>query len=439
AIVRNFKRMIPAEQLLNFEAIMQYIPKMHNVHYYMPPFPGNQAEMEVLALYILEMAKNPRPLHGVQTMGTPVSPGHRMINNESNPPISIPIPRDVPLPYPMQGLLLKILLVLSFLLHILFVNFMLGGSLLTLWAEVRSIRQKDPVYERLAREIGDTVTVNKSLAVVLGVAPLLTINALYTLHFYSANALTGTFWISIVILVAAAFLLLYTHKFTWEKYKNKKWFHVSLIITAAAIFLFVPFIFLTNINLMLFPGKWGTVRGFFSAMFMANVIPRYFHFIFASLAVTGLFLFWYMKQKKYPFESIFTGSIFSREQILRKWYGLVFMATLAQAVFGPLNFFTLPWFAVTWKLAFVFITGISFAITAMVMLYRELKGPDEGLGKRFYFIAGILSITVLFMGTGRHVYRNTALEPHQAHVQPRPVSSVVSMGVVSSTVRTLLK
>lgn len=36
------------------------------------------------------------------------------------------------------------------------------------------------------------------MAVVLGVAPLLLINVLYTIHFYIANALTGTAWILLV-------------------------------------------------------------------------------------------------------------------------------------------------------------------------------------------------------------------------------------------------
>ncbi|HLP48006.1 MAG TPA: hypothetical protein VK469_18835, partial [Candidatus Kapabacteria bacterium] len=98
-------------------------------------------------------------------------------------------------------------------------------------------------------------------------------------------------------------------------------------------------------------------------------------------------------------------------------------ASLAQLGFGPLNFFTLPWHAVSWKLVFVLLTGISFAITAMILLWRELKGPDEELGKRFYLIAGILTITVLFMGTGRHVYRATALKPHQEQTQQRTMTS----------------
>ena len=311
-------------------------------------------------------------------------------------------------------------------MHILFVTLMLGGSIVTFWSERRFIAWGEQKYRILAREIANTVTVNKSLAIVLGVGPLLTINVLYSLFFYSSNALTGYFWISIVLLVSTAFLLLYYHKYTWEKYKDKKLFHISLSGAAVLIMLFIPFIFLTNINLMLFPQKWGTIKGFFSAMFLANVIPRYFHFVVASLAITGLFLFWYMRRKQYPFESIFGEGTFSRSQILRRWYRLALFATLAQLIFGPLNLLTLPRFAVTWYLVVIFLTGASFAITAMLLIWHELKGPDKELGKRFYLIVGILATTIMFMGTGRHVYRATALSPHLKQIQQRAISSSMS-------------
>jgi len=328
----------------------------------------------------------------------------------------IPVPRDIPLPSPLPEGVLVFLLVVSFLLHILFVNLMVGGSILTLWAEVKGTKNaKNKEYDLLAKEIANTITVNKSLAVVIGVAPLLTINTLYTVFFYSANALTGTLWISIVPLVTIAFLLLYFHKYSWEKYKDKKRFHIWINGIAVVVLLFVPFIFLTNINLMLFPEEWGSVKGFFSAMMLANVFPRYLHFLCASLAVTGLFLSWYMKRKRFPFEAKFKD--FSRTQVLKKWYTLALGASLLQLGLGPLNFFTLPWHAVNWGLAIIFIVGITFALLAMFLLWKELKGPEEKLGKWFYPIAIALTITVLFMGTGRHVYRAVALKPHKEKIQ----------------------
>ncbi|HXK61813.1 MAG TPA: cytochrome C, partial [Acidobacteriota bacterium] len=84
------------------------------------------------------------------------------------------VPKDVLLPLPAPVWLLTALLLISFLLHILFVNLMVGGSILVLWTEIRGLRKKE--WDRVSHRIAETVTVNKSLAVVLGVAPLLTIS-----------------------------------------------------------------------------------------------------------------------------------------------------------------------------------------------------------------------------------------------------------------------
>jgi hypothetical protein len=69
SVVTKFRNLTPPGQVLDAEAIKQYIPRMHNVWYYMPPFPGNAAELDALAAFIIDVDKNPRPIHGAQTIG----------------------------------------------------------------------------------------------------------------------------------------------------------------------------------------------------------------------------------------------------------------------------------------------------------------------------------------------------------------------------------
>ncbi len=318
-----------------------------------------------------------------------------------------PIPKDIPLPLPMPEWFLIPVLVISFLAHILFVNLMLGGSLLVMILQIMGL--KESRYDKLAKEIATTVTVNKSLAVVLGVAPLLGINTLYTLHFYSANALTGSAFISVIPLVAIAFLILYYHKYNWEKYENRKTTHITILGAAIAIFLFIPLVFLSNVNLMLFPEKWGEVQGFFSTLLLWNVIPRYLHFIAGTLAVTGIFTVWYFGRKSYSLDENLAD--FQKNEIRKKGYQLTFYVTLSQIIFGPLLFFTLPWHGVDWPLAYFIIAGISFAVIAMYFIYMEIKSDNPGkhLGK----VILLLTVTVLFMGWGRHTYRENVLSPHK--------------------------
>ena len=329
--------------------------------------------------------------------------------------ITVPVPKDIPLPLPLPEWLLIIILVISFLAHLVFVNLMLGGTLLTFWSQIKGL--KDKKYDLLAKEIASTITVNKSIAVVLGVAPLLSINVLYTVYFYSANALTGLVWIAVIPLVTIAFLLTYLHKYTWKMFENNKAVHISILGLATVILLFIPFIFLTNINLMMFPEKWGVVKGFLSAMTLPNVFPRYFHFLFASLAVTGLFLFWYMSRKNYEFEKLLPG--FTRYDIQKKGYSLALIASICQMLIGPIVLLTLPTKGMGWDLILVIFTGVAMALPAMWMMWKGLQASRENIGKNFYKVVILMSITVVFMGSGRQIYRANALEPHQKLVKLR--------------------
>ena len=72
SIVVNFERMYGTETPLNVESMKAYIKGMHNVRYYMPPFPGNDAELDALANYIAQEQKEPTILEGVQIKGVDV-------------------------------------------------------------------------------------------------------------------------------------------------------------------------------------------------------------------------------------------------------------------------------------------------------------------------------------------------------------------------------
>ena len=327
----------------------------------------------------------------------------------------IPVPKDIPLPMPLPEWLLVIILVFSFLLHILFINIMIGGGVLTFWYEMRGRKNKD--YDNLAREIAATITVNKSLAVVLGVAPLLSINVLYTLYFYSSNALTGNIWISVVPWVAVSFLMFYLHKYSWDRLADNKPVHLGILGIGVFSFLLIPFIFLTNINLMLFPEKWGEIQGFFDALTLPNVFPRYFHFITASMAITGLFLAFWFGRKGFKPEGLF--ETLPKSEIKKQMLNLALVATGLQFIFGPLLFLTLPAKGVTWGLFWVILAG---ATIAGIVLYQLWKMLNEGIqipGKRFYLVLGLFTFLVAFMGTGRHMYRESALSTHKEMMAER--------------------
>lgn len=329
--------------------------------------------------------------------------------------IQIPVPKDIPLPLPLPEWLLVFILIFSFLIHILFVNLMIGGCLLTFWYELKG--RKNSGYDKLAREIAATLTVNKSLAVVFGVAPLLSINVLYTHYFYSANALTGNIWISVVPWVTVAFLMFYLHKYSWERLENNKPLHLSILALGILSFLFIPFIFLTNINLMLYPEEWGNIKGFFDAMTLPNVFPRYFHFMIASLAITGLFLAWWFGRKSFNPDKL--DPTIKKEMLTKQMLNLALTATGMQLIFGPVLFLTLPSQGVSWSLFWVIIAGVILAVVVLLQLWILLNENNPGPGRRLYLITFLFVGIVALMGTGRHIFRENALSTHKEMMAER--------------------
>jgi cytochrome c len=320
-----------------------------------------------------------------------------------------PLPRDIPLPLPADHVVLQALLVMLFLVHILFVNLMVGGAVIGLMAEIAGRKRRD--FDVLAHEIAQTITVNKSLAVVFGVGPLLAINVLYTVHFYSANALTGSGWLSVVPLVVAAFLAAYAHKYSWNRLSHAKGLHIALGALATLLFLSIPLIFLANINLMLFPERWLQVKGFFSAVLLPNVLPRYLHFVLASLAIASLFMLVYFTRRGYPVEDRFEN--LDRAALRRLFYSIALGASLAQLLVGPLVLFTLPRHGMSWFLLLVIGIGVSLGITAMVLMWREIVAPCMRPQRRLLAVFALITLTAFAMGYGRHVYRENAVSDHR--------------------------
>lgn len=324
--------------------------------------------------------------------------------------IITPVPKDIPLPLPLPEWLLVTLLVFSFLLHIIFINLMVGGSIVTLWAQIKGLKQNK--YDEFAHEIAKTITVNKSLAVVLGVAPLLSINALYTIYFYSANALTGFAWIMIIPLVTIAFLLTYLHKYSWEKLASYKKIHIAIMAAAVGIFLIIPLIFLTNVNLMMFPEKWGTIRGFMSALVLPNVFPRYLEFLGASIGVTGVFMVWYNGRKNYDIETIYHGK-FGRNELKKIGYATATLGLGLQLLFGIIVLFTLPSKGIGYDVIGIMTAAGLILGTAVWFSYQSLISTEENIDRHFKKIVTTVFVFMVLYGGSRQMYRHHSLDKHQ--------------------------
>ena len=206
---------------------------------------------------------------------------------------------DNQLPIPAPIGLLEVLVVITFILHILFINFTISLAAGSVGLELAGIVRKNRMFDQMAQICSFHASVHKSIAVVLGVGPLLIVSVIYTQYFYASTILIGKAWLSLIILLIVAFLLLYAYKFTWDKWQTKKALHVAIGLLATAILLFVPLIFIVNVTSMLYPDKWGQANGFFESLFYyPQIWSRYLHFMLASLATGGFYLYVFFTYKK---------------------------------------------------------------------------------------------------------------------------------------------
>ena len=107
-----------------------------------------------------------------------------------------PLPALDPLPLPAPAWLLSALLSLTFFLHVLPMNLLLGGSIIALVARLRG--RKDGRSAALAREIAGVLPVLFAATLTLGVAALLFLQVLYGRAFFSAAVLLAVPWFLVV-------------------------------------------------------------------------------------------------------------------------------------------------------------------------------------------------------------------------------------------------
>lgn len=323
----------------------------------------------------------------------------------------ISIPPDFPLPIPGNLSLFEFLIVFTFILHIIFVNFTLSLATGAVVLEGAGIMKKSKRLDDMARICSFHASVHKSIAVVLGVAPLLIISVIYTQYFYTSTLLIGKAWLSIIVLLITAFLLLYLYKFSWENLENKKGLHFSVGLVASVILLFVPLIFIVNIVSMLYPEKWESASGFFhSLIHYPQIWQRYAHFILASLATGGFYMYFYFtwKQKKQPLSDV--------EQSLKiVGVKVTFWITLLQLLFGSLLLISfrrdvmLLFMGDNLLLTTLLLVSIALTIVLCGLLYVVMKKDSRNL---FYASIACFILIVGIMGWMRHEVRESYLQPY---------------------------
>lgn len=207
------------------------------------------------------------------------------------------LPAADALPLPAPAPLLLFLLQLTFLLHILAMNAMLGGLLITLWARLKG-RPGDQ-WTQLADTIAKVTPTTVAATVTLGVAPLLFLQTLFGQFFFTSSIVMGWGWFSVIVVLIFAYYGTYIQSFLGEKLGGAR---VGLLALTALLFLWVGFMFSNNTTLMLNVQKWAEMyfqdaRGLHLNLGDPQLWPRFLHMVIGAVAVAGLLLAWWGKAR----------------------------------------------------------------------------------------------------------------------------------------------
>jgi hypothetical protein len=196
------------------------------------------------------------------------------------------IPVLDPTPLPAPAWLFHVLLLLTFFIHILFLNVTLGGAVI---GTIHAALAKSPEApgRRLGRLLVGLLPASVSFTVTTGVAPLLFIQLLYGQVFYAATVLVGWLWLAIVPLIVVGYYSVYLYKFEVGAPGGRTaWLGIAgaCFVTVAAVQTLVNVLQLT-------PPRWAAVANAVRVVVQdPTILPRYLHFLLASLAVAGIFL-----------------------------------------------------------------------------------------------------------------------------------------------------
>ena len=337
------------------------------------------------------------------------------------------IPKDLELVIPGHIGFFEVLIIVSFLLHIIFVNMTVAGSVFAVVNEIRGMLKKNKIYDLLAYQLAKQTSILKSLAVVLGVAPLLLISVIYTQYFYPATILIGKAWLALIVLLIIAFLLLYVYSFSWERLQEKKMLHLVFGISGSLILLFIPLIFIVSVVSMLYPEMWSGAGGFFHSLFYyPQILQRYFHFMLASFAVTGLAMYIWNRRK---IKTLRLQDSVAKEEITAYEYGKTFgiatalWTTALQLIAGTLLLVSLKqevmllYMGEDTVLTGLLIGSIFISLLLIYFLYMAMRTDAKHW---FNLSLSTFVLIIAFMGWMRHEVRESYIEPHE-QLSPKTV------------------
>ena len=310
---------------------------------------------------------------------------------------------------PSHPLIFQVLMVLTWVPHILFVNISLGAAMMGLYAFTQ---RHDPHWQKLSEAMTKVAKVGVSLLVVLGVAPLLFTQTIYDPQWYASNLLSASWVIGFIFTLTIGYLAWFAFYLKNHGEHAPGWI-VWLGVFGLAMFLLDGFI----MHILAYQGlhpeqwvEWYTPGGHVDMSghnIHAYELVRWGFFMAMSVTVFGAFMMAYgdyfkVRSDRSPAYLAFARNLGGRIALVGAVLQVVLLVLWIADVPAALHIWTHP---MTWLLLIY--------LAVLVAAFVVAQGKIEGQGYRLLTLSiGMAGLVAIF----REVLRMAYMAPFQYNV-----------------------
>jgi hypothetical protein len=310
----------------------------------------------------------------------------------------------VPLPdmlgQPIAPWISQFLMALTLALHWVFIAITLCGSIFYFSSRKDHSDEMINVQQRLASFLPFSL----SMAMTLGIAPLLFVQVLYGNFFYSSTIMFGWVWLGLLPLTAANLYLLFL-----GRYQNKKGKSCHLIAIIVLLFMAASAVILSsNSTLLQNPQDWESFRSLAANkpyLADATLWPRLMLAAFALFAGGNLFIALYLRFKLDMSDNGARKKITSKLKLTV--IGIIGVLLACIWVSQSLNANVKSIILNSWESVFVYVSIVSL-ILALLLSILSLGG------KMIFLLLGSVSffMALLCLAFTRDTLRRAALSDY---------------------------
>jgi cytochrome c len=289
-------------------------------------------------------------------------------------------------------------------LFIPYISVLFGGTVLSIYYRRRGLRESSTLFLQFARDIIETLTINKSIGVILGIVPPVIAVLIFAQLFHSAQVLSVEYLLVSSLITSVAIIMVYTYRYSVtfsglfvsikklvpedgnadKLIRNYREGSGSLSNRSGKYgitLLFIAMYFFVGAVSVAIYGLGS--ESFIAGLFSLKVIFRFVQFITIAFTITGgaiFFSYFHWDGGKKIEDEIYQA--FIKKTAL----AITFAGALIQPVFITIDIIILPYTALSGSVFSYGILAIILIFISYHLLYSMIRNSDLKMSGPVFYI-----------------------------------------------------